>query len=84
MNAPSSSHNSLPTPCLPLPPQGQHPAGAFDVKTATLSKGRKGSMGGDDDRAPGGVKKAQSMRAQRGVHFNTSTLYPCSSALSFY
>lgn len=50
-------------------PQGQHPAGAFDVKTATLTKGRKGS--GDDDHTPAGVKKAQSMRAQRGVHFNT-------------
>ena len=51
-------------------PQGQHSSGAFDSKTATLTKGRASSVGGSSEEEYMMSKiKGGSVRATKGVHF---------------
>lgn len=71
-------------------PQGQHSSGAFDAKTATLTKGRIPSMGSsEDDYMSSMVSKMKggSVRGTKGVSFNskchhTFTLNILSSCVS--
>lgn len=51
-------------------PLGQHSAGAFDARTATLTKTRTSSMGADDDYSSMANKfKGGSVRGTKGVSF---------------
>ena len=53
-------------------PQGQHSAGAFDSKTATLTKGRTTSFGSSEDDYLSKVSKVKggSVRGTKGVSFS--------------
>ena len=50
-------------------PQGQHSAGAFDSKTATLTKGRTSSMGSSEESMVSKIKGG-SVRGTKGVYFS--------------
>lgn len=54
-------------------PQGQHSPGAFDTKTATLTKGRTASMGAseEDYMSMASKMKGGSVRGTKGVSFNS-------------
>lgn len=54
-------------------PQGQHSSGAFDTKTATLTKSRTTSMGSPEDDYLSIVSKMKggSVRGTKGVSFNS-------------
>ena len=55
-------------------PQGQHSPGAFDTKTATLSKGRTASMGASEEdyvSSMASKMKGGSVRGAKGVSFNS-------------
>lgn len=54
-------------------PQGQHSPGAFDTKTATLTKGRTGSMGASEEEYMSMVSKVKggSVRGTKGVTYNS-------------
>ena len=53
-------------------PQGQHSAGAFDAKTATLTKGRTTSVGASEgDYMAKAVAKGGSVRGAKGVSFSS-------------
>lgn len=53
-------------------PQGQHSPGAFDSKTATLTKGRKSSIGSSEEDYTSMVSKIKggSVRGTKGVYFS--------------
>lgn len=59
-------------------PQGQHSAGAFDSKTATLTKGRTSSFGtSEEDYMSVAAKfssKGGSVRGTKGVSFNSECI----------
>lgn len=60
-------------------PQGQHSAGAFDSKTATLTKGRTSSMGSNEEDLLSMASKFKggSVRGTKGVSFSKWSLCVC-------
>lgn len=61
-------------------PQGQHSAGAFDAKTATLTKIRTTSVGsGEGDYVAKAVAKGGSVRGAKGVSFSSERCVKCNS-----